>query len=381
MVVNYAGSQEKAAAAVHEIESAGAKVIAVQADMSNKQCRSAKSLSELARRKMMRAVVVTEMGEAEVLQVKDIPEPQPGAGQITINVAFAAVGLVDVLVRRGEFNTPLPFVPGFEVAGYVRALGEGINHLRVGQPVAAMLYQNMGGYAEVASTAAALSIPLDGLDKPLNLETAAAFLGNATTAYLALTTVVSLCPGQTVLVHGATGGLGSALGQIARQLGASQVLGTVSNRNQEEYAKSLGYDTIVLARNFVTEVKEATKGRGVDLVLDPVGGTLRAKSLDVLSSFGCLVLLGNASGEADVPQSSNNLWLRNKGVIGFNLGGLSREAPNRVADAAQKALSLVAHGKLRTDKTEVLPIEQAVEAHRRLEQRKNMGKLILRLNY
>ena len=329
---------------------------------------------------MMRAVVVAETGEAEVLQVKDVPEPQPEAGQVTINVAFAAVGLVDVLVRRGTFNTPLPFVPGFEVAGYIRALGKGVNHLRVGQPVAAMLYERMGGYAEVATASAGLTIALDDLDKPLDLATATAFLGNVTTAYLVLTTVVALRPGQSVLVHGSTGGLGSALGQVARQLGASWVLGTVSGRNKEEYAKSLGYNTVVLANSFVTEVREATRGRGVDLVLDPVGGVLRAQSLEVLSPLGCLVLLGNASGEADVPQSSNTLWLGNKGVIGFNLGGLSREAPNQVADAAQKALSMVARGELRTDTTDVLPLEQVVEAHHRLEQRKTPGKLILRLS-
>lgn len=108
---------------------------------------------------------------------------------------------------------------------------------------------------------------------------------------------------------------------------------------------------------------------------------MRAQSLEVLSPLGYLVLLGNASGEADVPQSSNNLWLGNKGIIGFNLGGFSQEASSQVADAAQKALNMVARGELRTDTMEVLPLDQAVEAHYRLEQRNITGKLVLRLRH
>ena len=118
----------------------------------------------------------------------------------------------------------------------------------------------------------------------------------------------------------------------------------------------------------------------MDLVLDPVGGALRAQSLDVLSPLGCLIVLGNASGETDVLQSSNDLWLGNKGVIGFNLGGLSREAPNQVAEAAREALGMVARGELHTDTTSVLPLEQAIEAHRRLEQRTTTSKLVLRIS-
>jgi NADPH:quinone reductase-like Zn-dependent oxidoreductase len=326
----------------------------------------------------MRAVIISAPGGPDVLQVTDVPEPYPESSQVTIDVAFAAVGFADVLFRRGEFKKPLPFIPGLEVAGKVRALGKGVEGLRVGQLVVAMMLLD-GGYAEVARARAILTIPLDGLNGSIELTTAAASVGNATTAYLALTKTIQLRGDETVLVLGATGGLGSVLGQMARRLGASRVLGTVGNASKRDYAKSLGYDDVLLRDDFTTAVNRATVGRGVDLVLDPVGGLLRKESLDVLRPFGRLVVLGSASGSADVPVSSNSLWLNNQGVLGFSLGGLSVDAPDEVAAAGKEALGMIARGEIQAEATDVLPLEQAGIAHRQLEQRLTTGKLVLRL--
>lgn len=193
----------------------------------------------------MRAVVIPRFGESEVLEVREMPTPQPGPGQVAINVAFAGVNYAEVLYRRGVVGVPLPFVPGIEVSGYVRAVGEGVTTLSLGQPVAALTIVDSGGYAEVVLASAAFTFPLDDLDGTIDLATAAAFSSNTTTAYLLLSTSARLNTGESVLVHAAAGGVGSALGQMARNLGAGRVLGTVGTPDKVAYAQSLGYDHVL----------------------------------------------------------------------------------------------------------------------------------------
>lgn len=327
----------------------------------------------------MRAVVIPRFGDADVLEVRDLPVPQPGPGQVAIDVAFAGVNYAEVLYRRGLIDVPRPFVPGIEVSGYIRALGEGVTGLRIGQPVAALTIVHSGGYAEVVLTSAALTFPLDTLNGTVDLQTAAAFPSNTTTAYLVISMTARLTAGETVLIHAAAGGVGSALGQMARALGADRVLGTVGSPQKIAYAESLGYDRVFLSQGFGEQVRRITEGAGVDIVVDQVGGSARMESLELLRSLGRLVILGNASNAEDVSFSANTLWFANKGVFGFNLADLSAVFPERVAPAAQAALRLVAQGKVRVDVTGVLPLEQAAEAQRRIEQRGTTGKLILRV--
>jgi NADPH2:quinone reductase len=190
---------------------------------------------------------------------------------------------------------------------------------------------------------------------------------------------VRLKQGETVLIHAAAGGVGSALGQVARSLGAGSVIGTVGSEGKINYTKSLGYDHVLLRQGFVEQVWNVTEGRGIDVVVDPVGGSARTESLELLRPYGRLVVMGNASNAEDVMVSTNHLWFTNKSVQGFNLAAYSESFPEKVNQAGRAALELVSRGDVRVAVTDVLPLEQASEAHQRIERGTTVGKLVLRV--
>ncbi|MFG2212199.1 zinc-binding alcohol dehydrogenase family protein [Streptomyces sp. NPDC048638] len=315
----------------------------------------------------MKAVTIPEFGDAEVLRVDAVPIPAPGPGQVAIDVAYAGANFAEVLYRRGVVDVPLPFVPGIEVAGYVRDVGEGVEGLRPGQPVAALTIVDSGGYAEVAITSADLVAPLDGLS--IGMGTAAALPSNSTTAFLVLDRVARIAPGDSVLVHAAAGGVGSQLGQAARLLGAGRVVGTVGSPSKIDTAKGFGYDEVIL-RDRLADAGE------FDIVVDMVGGPTRRASLDRLASMGRLVVMGNASGAEDVGVPANELWFTNKTVSGFNLAAFAAARPDETGRALRRAVEAAAKGKLRVQ-VEALPLSRVAEAHRRLEAGATTGKLVL----
>ncbi|MEU9873504.1 zinc-binding dehydrogenase [Actinomadura sp. NPDC048021] len=322
----------------------------------------------------MRAVTIPEFGSADVLRQAEVSIPEPGPGQVSIDVAYAGANFAEVLYRRGVVNVPLPFVPGIEVSGHVRAVGPDVEGLRRGQPVAALTIVDSGGYAEVAVTSADLVAPLDGLD--LGLDVAAAVPSNGATAFLVLDRVARIEPGETVLVHAAAGGVGSQLGQAARLLGAGRVAGTVGGPAKIETARGFGYDDVVLRDALPGEVAGLTGGRGFDIVVDMVGGPARRASLDALAPMGRMVVMGNASGADDVGMSANELWFANKTVSGFNLAAFAGVAPADAGRALRRAVAAAASGDLRVQ-VEALPLEQAAEAHERIESGATTGKLVL----
>jgi NADPH2:quinone reductase len=315
----------------------------------------------------MKAVTIPEFGPAEVLRLDTVVVPEPGPGEVSIDVAYAGANFAEVLYRQGVVDVPLPFVPGIEVSGRIRALGEGVEGLSVGEPVAALTIVASGGYAEVVTTAAALVAPLRGT----GLEVAAAVPSNSTTAFLVLERVARLERGERVLVHAAAGGVGSQLGQVARLLGAGRVVGTVGSEAKIAAAKAFGYDEVVL--------RDEVAGTGeFDVVVDMVGGPARRASLDRLAPMGRLVVMGNASGAEDVGIPANELWFTTKTVSGFNLAAFSAVAPETVGQAVRRAVAAVADGTLRVD-VESLPLADAVTAHRRIESGSTTGKLVLRV--
>jgi NADPH:quinone reductase len=212
---------------------------------------------------------------------------------------------------------------------------------------------------------AAITLPLDDLAPAVDPALAVAVVPNATTALLALDEIVHLRAGERVLIHGATGALASIIGQIARELGAGQVIGTVRSRDRFQDARRNGFDTVAESAQFVD-----TLARGgldaVDVIVDPVGGPLREESLKMLAPLGRLLAVGNASGAADVAIGANRLWLSNAAVLGFNIGGLLTSHPERGTAAARRALGLLAAGRI-TSVHAALPLDGAAEAHRRLE--------------
>ncbi len=325
----------------------------------------------------MQTVSIQRFGDPEVLQVLERPVPQPGSNEVSLDVAYAGVNYAEVLFRRGVVqDLSLPFTPGIEVSGYVRALGLDVEGLEVGQRVAALSIVNGGGYAQTVTVPSPLVVPVpDGLP----LDVAAAFPSNTTTAYLVWRELAHLRSGETVLVHAAAGGVGSVVGQMARALGAGRVIGTVGSAAKIDYAKSLGYDDVVLADGFETSVRDLTGGRGLDVAVDQVGGSARQGSLNLLRPMGRLIVMGNASNASDVPISPLELWFTSKAVLGFNLQQVSATDPERVGRAMRDALAHVSSGEVRVDVTGVLPLLEAAEAHRRLESRSTTGKLVLRV--
>lgn len=325
----------------------------------------------------MKAVTIPRFGDADVLTLADIPAPEPEAGQIAIDVAYAGLNYAEVLFREGLTDVPLPFVPGIEVAGHVRALGEGVTAFGVGQRVAALTIVDSGGYAEVAVTDARLVAPLDGRAQSLPLSVAAGAPSNSTTGLLVIERVARLREGETVLVHAAAGGAGSQIGQAAKMLGASRVVGTVGGPEKVEAARAFGYDHVIVRDELAKKLPRLTRGDGFDVVVDPVGGAMRQASLDALGTDGRLVVMGNASGAEDVALSANEIWLGHKGVLGFNLAAFSAARPSEAGAALRRALQAIGGGEMRVDVRERLPLDRAADGHRAIESGQTIGKTVL----
>jgi NADPH:quinone reductase len=296
---------------------------------------------------------------------------------VAIDVSHAAVGLVDVYIRQGVYEGSKglprpPYVPGLEVAGTIRALGEGVTEFRVGEQVVTLSGTGAeGGYASIAVVDAAMTVSLEGTGVDPALAVAA--VPNAATAYLALTEVAHLKPGERVLVHGALGGLASAFPGVARTLGAALVVGTVRRTSLADgQASTLPYDTVIASEDLL----DAVDGQRFDVVIDPIGGQVRTDSLQVMAPLGRMLLVGNASGDWEQTVSTNALWRDNIGLLGFAVGSYLPAHPELVRPAAQGALKAISQGLVDIH-TQTLPLAQAAEAHRRLETGAIGGRILL----
>ncbi|MFJ7078955.1 zinc-binding alcohol dehydrogenase family protein [Streptomyces sp. NPDC098781] len=320
----------------------------------------------------MRAVEFQAYGGPEVLQIVPTAEPEPAPGQVTIDAAYAGVNFADIKARAEGYRVmSLPYRPGLEVSGHIRALREGIEDLRLGQEVAALVG---GGYAEVvlADAAAVFALP-EGLD----LRTAASTV--LPTAHALIHEVGRLHAGESVLVHGAAGGIGTAVGQLARAAGAGAVYGVVSTDAKAEYARSHGYDELFRSGTFAEDVRRATGGRGVDLVLDPVGGDTLRRGLDALAVFGRLVSFGNAGGAEPWRTGQSELNVQGRSVGGFSVLALAQSAPDAVRALTQRALRTLADGSVSLPVAAEFPLSDAAGAHRLMGGRTSTGKLLLRI--
>ncbi|MEV0221493.1 zinc-binding dehydrogenase [Streptomyces sp. NPDC050704] len=323
----------------------------------------------------MRAVEFQEYGGPEVLKVvrADIPEPEPG--QVTIDAAYAGVNFADLKARAEGYRVEsLPFVPGLEVSGRIRAVGHDVEGLRPGQAVAALT--NGGAYAEVVVAEAATVFPLP---RGVDLRTAATLPTVLPTAHALLHEVGRLRAGESVLVHGAAGGIGTVAGQLARAAGAGAVYGVVSAAAKAGYALKYGYDEVFTTDSFPSEVRRATGGRGVDLVLDPVGGDTLRRSLDTLAVFGRLVSFGNASGAEPWRVGQPELYVEGRSVAGFSILALARSAPEALRSLTERAFRTVTDGTVELPVTAEFPLSEASAAHRLMGGRTSTGKLLLRM--
>jgi NADPH2:quinone reductase len=300
----------------------------------------------------MRAVQAIAFGAPSVLEVTELPDPVPGPGEVAINVTHSAVGLIDVFFRQGLYRdrpgTPRPpFVPGLEVAGTVRAVGDGVTGLTLGERVVSMSGgSGTGGYAAVYVA------PARGV---------------------ALTSVAHLEAGESVLVHGALGGFVAAFPGMARQLGASRVIGSVRASKLDAARNTrLPYDRIVDS----AELPGALDGETFDVIIDPVGGDVRTHSLALMRPGSRLIVAGNASGDWQHAIPSNEIWGGGITVAGFNAGAFLPTHPDAFAPALRAAVDMVAGGLAETA-IDVIPFDEAARAHERMESRELEGRLVL----
>lgn len=320
----------------------------------------------------MKAIRVHEVGGPDVLRLDDVPIPTPGPGDVVIKVDAAGVNFLDIYHRTGLYPMPLPLIIGSEAAGTVSALGADVRDLKVGDPVA--YASHLGSYAQYALVPAWKAVPLP---KGISTQTAAAVMLQGITAHYLTHNTYPVKRDTTVLVHAAAGGVGLLLVQIAKHLGAT-VFGTVSTAAKEALAKQMGADEIIRYRDvdFEARVKELTEEKGVDVVYDSVGQETFAKSLNCLRPRGMLVLFGQASGPV---APVDPLTLLNKGSLFLTRPSLRHYLATRgeVRERAAAVFELVRAGKLQVRIDRTLPLAEAAEAHRQLESRNVIGKVLL----
>lgn len=322
----------------------------------------------------MKALLCKAWGPPEALRVEDVPDPQPGKGQVVINVKAASVNFPDTLIIRNlyQFKPDLPFAAGGECAGVVRAVGEGVTRVKPGDRVTALtLY---GSFAEqVACDAGAVAT------MPANLDfvTAAAFVMTYGTSYHALADRGALKAGETLLVLGASGGVGLAAIEIGRQLGA-RVIAAASAEEKLAVCAEHGADVLINynKEDLRARLKELTGGRGVDVVYDPVGGDLAEAALRSCAWRGRFLVVGFAAGA--IPRIPLNIaLLKGCAIVGVFWGEYANREPERYQTDLQQLFDWLMAGKLRPRIAARYPLERGGEAIRSLMDRKVSGKVVI----
>jgi NADPH:quinone reductase len=301
----------------------------------------------------VKAVVLRETGGPEQLEHAEVPDPEPGDGEALLRVRAAGINFADVLVRQGRYPQPpeLPTVLGTEVAGEVD-----------GRRVMALPRE--GGYAELAAVAEELLVPLP---EAASFEEGASFLLTFLTAWIPLTRQVGVGSGSVVLVHAGAGGVGSAAVQVAKHLGARVVV-TASSEEKRRVALELGADEALCYNEL--------EGVRADVVLDSVGGDVFARSFAVLKPLGTVIAIGFAGGWWK-PLDPGPLVGRNVGLQGFYLGRLMRHRPDVVREAIGEVVGLWDQGAVKPLVGATFPLGEAAAAHRLIEERRSVGKVVL----
>jgi NADPH2:quinone reductase len=317
----------------------------------------------------MKAARIHAFGGPEVVAYEDVPKPTPKEHEVLFKVTSTSMNYADVQWRLGNYvDRTLPATLGREAAGIIEALGPGVTHLHVGQPIMA---RAPGGHAEYAIAQVDNVFPCPpGLDMAQAGGIPIIFL----TAYHLLRSLKGLQPGDTVLVQAAASGVGTVLVQLCKQWGFRSIA-TASTEAKLELARQLGAEETInyTEHDFEGEVKRLTNGLGVQLALDAVGGEVAEKSMRCLAPFGCLVNYGNASNR---PASLSLSSMReNRAAMGFSLSASSPGRDNQAAMA--ELLALIADKKVRLIVDQVLPLAEAAKAHAHLSNRGTMGKVLL----
>ncbi|MFE3175453.1 NADPH:quinone oxidoreductase family protein [Amycolatopsis sp. NPDC059090] len=320
----------------------------------------------------MDAVHIKDLEGPSTVSVVEVDSPSRAADQVLIDVHAAGVSFPDVLQTRGLYQVKpeLPFIPGAEVAGVVAEAPDGAA-VKAGDRVAALPF--LGGFAGQVACAADAVFPIPD---ELGFEQAAAIPFNYLTAHFALCRRGRMAAGETVLVHGAAGGVGTAVIQVAKAFGAGKVIGVVSTPEKGEAAVAAGADEYVLADGFKDAVKASTGGRGVDVIADVVGGDRFTDSLRCLAADGRMLVIGFTGGS--IPEVKvNRLLLNNLDVVGVGWGAYALGRPGYLQGQWTELLPKLAAGAIVPPLGGSYPLAEVREALEAIENRKAMGKLIL----
>lgn len=325
----------------------------------------------------MRAVLCKTFCKPEGLVVEDVPEPgAPGAGQVRVRIAAAGVQFVDVLMIAGEYQfRPEPtFIPGMEAAGTIEAVGDGVEGIAPGDKV--ITRHRPGAFCEKAVIDAGAVLPM-----PANLgfAQAAGFTSAYSTAYHSLVQGARLKVGETVLIHGAAGGIGLAAVQIAKLMGAT-VIATASRDDKLKVVGENGADHLInySEGGFRDKVKELTGGRGADVVYDPVGGDVFDESMRCINWGARLLILGFTGGRPALAKT-NHLLIKGASAIGIRMGGFNEHDPELARENMNKILQLAADGKVKPHVSHTFPLEEVAEAMQVIVDRKVVGKCVLEI--
>lgn len=322
----------------------------------------------------MKAVLCKAFGPAETLVLEEIASPVIKKNEILLDVHAAGVNFPDTLIIEGkyQFKPPFPFSPGGEAAGVVSEVGEKVSHLKVGDRVMALT--GWGSFAEQVAVPGYNVLPIP---PSMDFNIAAAFSMTYGTSMYALKQRANLQPGETLLVLGASGGVGLAAVEIGKAMGA-RVIAAASSADKLAVAKAAGADELInySEASLKDEIKRLTDGNGADVIYDPVGGDLFDQAVRAIAWNGRLLVVGFASGR--IPELPVNLaLLKGAAVVGVFWGSFAQRQPQDNAANFQQLFSWYAEGKLKPLVSQVYPIEQAAQAINDLGQRKAVGKVVV----
>jgi NADPH2:quinone reductase len=325
----------------------------------------------------MKAWRVTALGEPrDVLELVDVADPEPGAGQLVVKVLASPANFPDVLMCRGLYQVrpDLPFTPGVELCGEVVALGEGVTSFAVGDRVIGGSVLPHGGFGALAVMDAATTFPA-----PPELDDAQAsslYIGYQT-GWFGLYRRASLQAGETLLVHAAAGGVGSAAVQLGKAAGA-RVIGVVGGPDKAEVVRELGADLVIDRRehDFVDVVNAETAGRGADVVYDPVGGDTYTRSTKCIAFEGRILVVGFAGGEIQ-SAALNHALVKNYSIVGLHWGLYNRYDPTSVAECHRDLTRLVAEGTVRPLVSERVGLDEVATGVQRLADGLTVGRVVV----
>lgn len=322
----------------------------------------------------MKSVVCTKLGDPKLLEIKEVKKPTPSKEEVLIKVEAAGINFPDALLVQGKYQVVLdpPFTPGNEICGLIDEVGEKVN-FEIGTKVIGL--PEIGGFSEYVAINKNLVIPINS---SLSSVEAASLPINYGTSYYALKRRANIKKGETILVLGAAGGIGTATIQLAKILGVKTIC-AVSDQEKEEYVKTLGADEVIRYDKFdlKDEVKKLTNGNGVDVVMDPVGGNVTEQALRATAWNGRLLVVGFTDG--NIPKVPLNLTLvKGVSIIGVWWGRWTMTSPNELYEDFKELLNFIENDSLKIVPNKIYSINDVPEALERFVNRKNIGKSVVK---